>query len=65
MGTIRYVQKRDCTRRLICRTLHEHNGMVMHILNEDGSKKRNIPKEWKESKVKLLHKGERRDELKN
>ena len=24
-----------------------------------------IPKEWKESRMKLLHKGERRDELKN
>ena len=24
-----------------------------------------IPKEWKESRMKLLHKGRRRDELKN
>ena len=40
MAKIRYLQKKDCTQRLICRTLHEHNGMVMHKLKEDGSKKR-------------------------
>ena len=28
------------TQRLICRTLHEHNGIVMQKLKEDGSKKR-------------------------
>ena len=32
------MQKKDYTQRLICRTLHEHNSMVMQILNEDGSK---------------------------
>ena len=34
-------------------------GMMNGILN--GA---DIPKEWKESRVKLLHKGERTDELK-
>ena len=31
---------KDYTQRLICRTLYEHNGMVMQKLKEDGSKKR-------------------------
>ena len=29
MAKIRYLQMKDDTQRLICRTLHEHNGMVM------------------------------------
>ena len=28
------------TLSLICMTLHEHNGMIMQKLKEDGSKKR-------------------------
>ena len=40
MAKIRYMQKKDYTQRLICRTLHKHNGRVMQKLNEDGSKKR-------------------------
>ena len=40
MTKIRYLQKKDNTQRLICRTLHEHNSMVMQKLHEDGSKKR-------------------------
>ena len=32
----RYLQMKDDTRRLICRTLYEHNGMVMQELKEDG-----------------------------
>ena len=133
MAKIRDLQMKDDTQKLICRTLHEHNGIVMQTLKEDVSKKimfnhikrlmRNqeqkdtrikilngsgitvndeqevvkemerlwgnlfctngkvtlgqkkemngilngadIPKEWKESRVKLLHKGGRTDELKN
>ena len=40
VAMIRYRQMKDDTQRLICRTLHEHNGIVMQKLNEDGSKKR-------------------------
>ena len=41
LAKIRYLQKKDYAQRLIiCRTLHEHNGMVMQKLNKDGSKKR-------------------------
>ena len=41
MAEIRYMQKKDYSERLICMTLHEHNGMVMvKKLNEDGSEKR-------------------------
>ena len=40
MVKIRYLQIKDDTQRLICRTLHEHNGMLMQKLKEDGSKKR-------------------------
>ena len=29
MARIRNMQMKDDTHRLICRTLHEHNGMVM------------------------------------
>ena len=39
MAEIIYLQMNDDTQRLIYRTLHEHNGMVMHKLKEDGSKK--------------------------
>ena len=40
MAKIRYLQMKDDTQRLICRTLHEHNSIVMQKLKEDGSKKR-------------------------
>ena len=40
MAKIRYLQMKDYTQKLICRILHEHNGMVMHKFKEDGSKKR-------------------------
>ena len=40
MAKIIYLQMKDNTQMLICRTLHEHNGMVMHKLKEDGTKKR-------------------------
>ena len=39
MAKIRYLQMKDDTQRLIYRTLHEHNCMVMQKLKEDGSKK--------------------------
>ena len=42
MAKIRYLQMKDDTQRLICRTLHEHNGMVMRTLMEDGGKKRMV-----------------------
>ena len=38
MVKIRYLQMKDHTQRLICKTLHEHNGMVMQKLKEDGRK---------------------------
>ena len=40
MAKITYLHMKDYTQWLICRTLHEHNGMVMQTLKEDGSKKR-------------------------
>ena len=40
MAKIRYLQINDDTQRFICRTLQEHNGIVMQTLMEDGSKKR-------------------------
>ena len=40
MAKIRYLQMKDYTHRLIRRTLHEYNGMVMQKLEENGSKKR-------------------------
>ena len=40
MSKIRYLQKKDYTQRLICRTLHEHNSMVMQKVKEDGRKMR-------------------------
>ena len=39
MAKIRYLQIKDDTQRLICRTLHVHNCMVMQKLKEDVSKK--------------------------
>ena len=39
MAKIRYMQIKDDTQRFICRTLHEHNGIVMQKLKKDGSKK--------------------------
>ena len=49
--------------RLICRTLHEHNGMVMQKLKEDGSKKRMFnhikrlmrKQEQKDTSIKILN----------
>ena len=35
MAKIRYLQMKDDTQRLICRTLHEHNSIVMQKLKED------------------------------
>ena len=40
MAKIIYLQMKDDTQRLICRTLYDHYGMVMQILKADGSKKR-------------------------
>ena len=40
MAKIGYLQIKDYTQRLVCRTLHEHNVMVIQKLKEDGSKKR-------------------------
>ena len=40
MAKIRYLQMKDDTQRFLCRILHEHNGIVMQNLKEDGSKKR-------------------------
>ena len=37
---MRHMQRKDDAQRLIVRILHEHNSMVMRILNEDGNKKR-------------------------
>ena len=42
MVNIRYLQMKDHTQRLICRTPNEYNGMVMHKLKEDGSKNRMV-----------------------
>ena len=39
---MRYLQKKDESKILFCRTLHEHNSMVMPKSNEDGIKKRLI-----------------------
>ena len=40
MTKIRYMQNKYYAQRLIYKTLHEHNGMVIQKFNEDGSKKR-------------------------
>ena len=34
MAKIRYLQMKDDTQRFICRTLHEHNDIVMQKLKE-------------------------------
>ena len=63
MTKIRYLQMKEDTLRLICRTLHEHNGMVMQILKEDGSNERMFnhverlmrKQEQKDTNIKILH----------
>ena len=63
MAKIRYLQMKDSTQRLICRTLQEHNGMVMQKLKEDGSKKRMFnhikrlmrKQEQKDTSIKILN----------
>ena len=63
MAKIRYLHMKDDTQRLICRTLHEHNGMVMQKLKEDGSKKRMFnhikrlmrKQEQKDTSIKILN----------
>ena len=63
MAMIRYLQMKDDTQRWICRTLHEHNGMVMQKLKEDGSKKRMFNhikrlmrrQEQKDTNIKILN----------
>ena len=60
MAKIRYLQMKDYTQRLICRTLHEHNGMIMQKLKEHGSKKRMFnhikrKQEKKDTSVKILN----------
>ena len=63
MAKISYLQMKDYTQRLICRTLHEHNGMVMQKLKEDGSKKRMFnhikrlmrKQEQKDTSIKILN----------
>ena len=63
MAKIRYLQMKDDTPSLICRILHEHNGMVMQKLKEDGSKKgmyNNINRlimktEQKDTSIKILN----------
>ena len=40
MAKLRYLQMKDYTQRLICRTLHEHNGMVMEKLKKVEVRKR-------------------------
>ena len=42
MAKIRYLKMKEYTQELICRTLHEHNGMIMQKLKEDGSKKKDV-----------------------
>ena len=63
MAKIRCLQMKDDTQRLICRTLHEHYGMVIHNLKENGSKKmmfKNIKmlmrkQEQKDTSIKILN----------
>ena len=59
MAKIRYMQMKDNTQRLICRTLHDHNGMVMQKLKEYGSKKMMFnhimrKQEQKDTSIKIL-----------
>ena len=35
MAKLRYLQRKDGTQRLICKTLHDHNGIVMRKLNKE------------------------------
>ena len=59
------VQMKKDTQRFICRTLPEHNGMVMQKLKEDGSKKRMFndikrlmtKHEQKDTSMKILNGG--------
>ena len=63
MAKIRYLQMKDHTQSLICRTLHEHNGTVMQKFKEDGSKKRMFnhikrfkrKQEQKDKSIKILN----------
>ena len=63
MAKTRYLQMNDDTQRLSCRTLHEHNGMVMQKLKEDGSKKMMFnhikglmrKQEQKDTSIKILN----------
>ena len=63
VAKIRYLQIKDDTQRLICRTLHEHNGLVLHKLKEECSKegmfnhiKRLMSKqEKKDTSIKILN----------
>ena len=63
MAKIRYLKMKEYTLELICRTPHEHNGMMMQKLKEDGSKKRMfnhikrlmMKQEQKDTSVKILN----------
>ena len=63
MAKIRYLQMKGDTHMLICRTMHEHNGMVLQKLKEDGSKKRMFnhikrlmrKQEQKDTSIKILN----------
>ena len=63
MAKIRYLQMKDHTQRLFCRTRHEYNGMVMQKLEEDASKKRMFnhikrlmrKQEEKDTSIKILN----------
>ena len=63
MAKIRYLQMKDDTQRLFCRTLHGHNGMVIQKLKEDGSKKKMFNhikrlmrnQEQKDTNIKILN----------
>ena len=63
MAKITYLQMKDGIQRLICRILHEHNGIVMQKLKEDGSKKRMFnhikelmrKKEQRDTSIKFLN----------
>ena len=63
MAKIRYLQMKDNTPRVICRLLHDHNGIVMQKLKEDGNKKRMfnhikrlmLKQEQKDTTIKFLN----------
>ena len=81
MAKIRYLQMKDDTQRLICSVAikkmkenkaADESGVIAEYLKALEVEKlrglmngADIPKEWKESRVELLHKGGRTDELKN